>query len=129
MNPCLDPIAYLDRNPSPLAVVLEEDHDHTMSVSDWAAMLLLLDPAEYQEPPAPLFLTRTRPGTEAKMLVMQKRIGMGLSPYHHDDLRPEHADEVASLGERCRNGARTVVSRDSIVLLTQDGYEADYDQE
>jgi hypothetical protein len=65
--------ARLERNP------------HQLPIETWAELLLLLNHAEYYEPPAAEGPTTHLPGSDGKLAVMMGRIARGLSPFHPSD--------------------------------------------
>lgn len=81
---------------------------HDLSIREWAELLALAFPGQYDAPPPPPVPTAAL-SREARVAVMASRHARGLGLYHPDDMTEDLADDLlAHLGReahRGRNGA------------------------
>jgi len=76
------------------AGVLEREA-HDFPLTYWAALLLVVNPGEYAQPPLAGEPTTELPGSLGKLAIMVGRIARGLSPFHPGDGMPAWREFIA----------------------------------
>ena len=77
---------------------LERDHNHGLTLEEWAAYLAKQNADVFRNRPASAFPTGHRPGTPGKVEVMAMRVKFQCDPFSPDDVNPDHiSDEEAVL--------------------------------